>query len=165
MVISAFKRTTSPEILIRLVSLLVILLLSLSRPGGIANAQTTTDLALTKQANRHFVRVGQNVVYTVTLTNLGPTAATDVQFGDSLPDQLNLVSFRCLRGAPTSGSFCLVNRLEPGQTAVALIVATPIANIAWEERRVSNTAFIASSTSFDPNDSNNTDSVIIIAVQ
>jgi uncharacterized repeat protein (TIGR01451 family) len=161
---STFRKITSQEILVRLVSLLVIMLLSLSQPGGIANAQNTTDLALTKQAVSA-VRVGQNVVYTITLTNLGPTAATDVQFGDSLPDQLNLVSFRCLRGAPTGGSFCLVNRLEPGQTAVALIVATPIANIAWEERRVSNTAFIASSTSVDPNDSNNTDSVIIIAVQ
>jgi uncharacterized repeat protein (TIGR01451 family) len=148
---------------VRCMAALVLLLSSLG--GPVALAQGSADLALTKRADRQLVRVGQNVVYVITLTNSGPEAATDVHFGDSLPDQLNLVAFRCQGGSPSGGTFCLVNRLEPGETALAVVVATPIANIAWSERRVSNTAFIQSASSFDPNEGNNTASTIVIAIR
>ena len=156
-------RSKIMNIALRLVSIMIVMLLSLG--GQVANAQDVADLSLTKQVNRHFVGVGQNVVYIIILKNLGLATATNIQFGDSLPDQLNLVAFQCSRGVPSSGSFCQVKRLRPGEKAVAVLIATPITNITWSERQVSNTAYIGASSSFDPNDVNNTDSVVIIATR
>ena len=149
--------------LVRFIGAMVIVLSNLG--GSTAHAQGVADLALTKQADRHFVRVGQNVVYVITLTNLGPDVATDIEFGDSLPDQLNRVAFACSQGVPTRGTFCQVDRLEPGESVSALVVTTPIANIAWSERRVSNTAFIETASNFDPDGANNTASAIVIAIR
>src|SRR5262245_23986229 len=95
--------STPLNIILRTLSVVTFVLLGLG--GQVANAQSGADLSLTKRFDRHFVRVGQNVTYVITLKNLGPGLATDVQFGDSLPDQLNLVAFRCNRGVPAGGSY------------------------------------------------------------
>jgi hypothetical protein len=84
------------------------------------------------------------------LTNLGPDAATDVVFGDAMPDQLNLVSSTC----GDVSAFCTVTSLPPGASATLTVVATPITNLAQSERRVRNCAFIAEAGSTDPNPDN-----------
>jgi uncharacterized repeat protein (TIGR01451 family) len=122
-------------------------------------AQETADLQLTKVASSKTVRVGETVTYTVTLTNLGPGVAAGVVFGDSLPDQLNLVSATC---DVVSGSFCIVESLPSGASSTLTIVATPITNLARNERRISNTAFIADfGTTSDPNPGNDQASTIV----
>jgi uncharacterized repeat protein (TIGR01451 family) len=127
-----------------------------------AAAQETADLQLTKVASSNTVRVGETVTYTVTLTNLGPGVATGVVFGDSLPDQLNLVSATC---DVVSGSFCIVESLPSGASRTLTIVATPITNLARNERRISNTAFIADfGTTSDPNPGNDQSSTIVRVV-
>src|SRR5262245_57174255 len=63
-----------------------------------AAAQGVADLGLTKIADRKNVRIGENITFTITVTNQGPDAATGVVFGDPLPDPLNLVSFTCGQG-------------------------------------------------------------------
>ena len=73
--------------------LAAVLLTGLGAPT--AAAQETADLQITKVAAQKTVRAGETVTYTVTLTNLGPGPATGVVFGDSLPDQLNLVESTC----------------------------------------------------------------------
>jgi uncharacterized repeat protein (TIGR01451 family) len=116
-----------------------------------AAGQEIADLQLTKIASSKTVRVGETVTYTVTLTNLGPGVATGVVFGDSLPDQLNLVSSTC--GAVSA--FCTVESLPSGASATLTIVATPITNAARNERRIGNTAFVADfGTTSDPNPGN-----------
>jgi uncharacterized repeat protein (TIGR01451 family) len=102
--------------------------------------------------------VGETVTYTVTLTNLGPGVAKGVVFGDSLPDQLNLVSSTC----GVVSAFCTVESLPSGASATLTIVATPITNLARNERRISNTAFIADfGTTIDPNPGNDQASTIV----
>ncbi len=112
------------------------------------------DLALTKSADRKHVKIGQNITFTITVTNLGPDTATNISFGDALPDLLNLVSASCNKG-PTYGNFCEVASLAVGKSATLTLVATPITNPAKSERKFTNTAFIDASNAFDPNPANN----------
>jgi uncharacterized repeat protein (TIGR01451 family) len=116
----------------------------------VAIAQGAADLQLTKTASRKTVKIGETVTYTITLTNLGPDLATDIVFGDPLPDQLNLVGSTC--GAVSA--FCTVTSLPSGASATLTVVATPITNPAQSERRVTNCAFIAEAGSTDPNPDN-----------
>jgi uncharacterized repeat protein (TIGR01451 family) len=116
----------------------------------VATAQGAADLQLTKTADRKTVKIGETVTYTITLTNLGPGLATDIVFGDPLPDQLNLVGSTC--GAVSA--FCTVTSLPSGASATLTVAATPITNPAQSERRVTNCAFIAETGSTDPNPDN-----------
>ncbi|HEY9529474.1 MAG TPA: DUF11 domain-containing protein, partial [Anaerolineales bacterium] len=77
--------------------------------------EPTADLALTKSADRKNMKIGQTITFTITATNLGPDAATDVYFGDSLPDPLNFVAASCNRG-PTFGGACAVASLAVGES-------------------------------------------------
>jgi uncharacterized repeat protein (TIGR01451 family) len=128
--------------------------------AGTAAGQETADLQITKIAAHQTVRVGETVTYTVTVTNLGPGTATGVIFGDSIPDQLNLVDSTC--GAISA--FCTVDSLPSDASSTITIVATPIPNLARDERRISNTAFILQSDTSDPNPSNNQDSAVVRVV-
>jgi uncharacterized repeat protein (TIGR01451 family) len=123
----------------------------------VANAQGTADLQVTKTADQKTVKIGEEITYTITLTNLGPDVATDIVFGDSIPDQLNLVSSSC----GTVSAFCTVESLENGASVTLTVIATPISNPAHSERRVTNTAFIAQSGSTDPNPDNDIASVTV----
>jgi uncharacterized repeat protein (TIGR01451 family) len=125
-----------------------------------AAGQETADLEITKVAAHKTARVGGDVTYTVTVTNLGPGVATGVVFGDSIPDQLNLVDSTC--GAVSA--FCTVESLPSGASSTITIVATPILNLARGERRISNTAFVLQSETSDPNTSNNQDSAVVRVV-
>lgn len=140
------------------IALLTLLMLMGSSIQSISAQELTADLALTKTADRKNVKIGQNITFTITVTNLGPDAATGIYFGDSLPDPLNFVSASCDKGT-TSGGTCAVDSLAVGESAIITIVATPISNPAQNERRFTNTAFIANSDVFDPNTDNNTASL------
>lgn len=125
----------------------------------LASAQVpSTDLALTKIADRKNVKIGQTITFTITVINLGPDTATGIFFGDALPDPLNFVSASSNKG-PTSDGACLVASLEVGESATITLVATPITNPAQSERKFTNTAFIGTSDTFDPDPSNNTASL------
>src|SRR5215208_7126201 len=129
---------------------IVMAVLTVGLSANVAFAQGTADLSITKTADRHTVKIGETVTYTITLTNLGPEAATDVVFGDSIPDQLNLVSSTC----GDVSAFCTVASLESGDSVTLTVVATSIANLAHSERRVMNGAFVAELSSLDPNAAN-----------
>jgi uncharacterized repeat protein (TIGR01451 family) len=140
--------------------LAVMLLIGLGVERAAAQ-ETAADLQITKAASSKTVRVGETVTYTVTLTNLGPGVATGVVFGDPLPDQLNLVESTC----GVVSAFCTVEGLPSGASETLTIVATPITNLARNERRISNTAFIANfGTTSDPNPSNDQASTIVRVV-
>jgi hypothetical protein len=52
-----------------------------------------------------------------------------------------------------------VDSLAVGESATITVLTTPITNPARSERKFTNTAYIAESTSFDPNQDNNTASL------
>ena len=140
------------------IPILTVFMLLLGTVSPVFAQEPTADLSLTKSADRKNVKIGQSITFTITVTNLGPSTATDVYFGDSLPDPLNFVSASCNRG-PTFGGACAVESLAVGESATITLIATPITNPARSERRFTNTAFIASSGTFDPNPNNNTASL------
>ena len=135
-------------------ALLTVVLLG-ARPAAAQEA----DLALVKSADHKNVKIGENITFTITVTNLGPNTATGIVFGDPLPDPLNLVSFSCGQGSPSGQSFCAVASLPAGLSVTATLVATPIANPAKSERSFSNTAFVSESATPDPNPANNSSSL------
>jgi uncharacterized repeat protein (TIGR01451 family) len=136
-------------------SLLSVLMLTAGIAPSVLAQGPEADLSLTKTADRKNVRIGENITFTITVTNLGPDTATDVFFGDAVPDPLNFVSASCDKG-PTSGGACEVASLAVGESATITLVATPITNPAKSERKFTNTAFIGSSGTLDPNPDNNT---------
>ena len=137
--------------------IMMLVFLSGSLPPALAQS-LVADLSLTKKADRKNVKIGQTITFTITVTNLGPDIATNVFFGDSLPDPLNFVSASCNMGS-TFGGACEVASLAPGESATITLIATPISNPARSERRFTNTAFIGASDAFDPNADNNTASL------
>ena len=135
----------------------LLMLFSGSVPAASAQSPMA-DLALTKTSDRKNVKIGQTITFTITVKNLGPDTATNVYFGDALPDPLNFVSASCNKG-PTFGGACEVASLAAGESATITLVATPISNPARSERRFTNTAFIGASDAFDSNTDNNTASL------
>ena len=125
----------------------------------LAQPATAQDLSITKLADRTRAKIGETITYYITVTNLGPGTATGVVFGDSLPDQLNLVSFTVTQGTVINQTFCSVPSMQPGASVTATLLATPIDNPAQSERRFTNPSSIVESATTDPNSSNNTASV------
>src|SRR5512142_2837759 len=78
--------------------------------------QSTSDLSIQMAADRDKVRFGENITYTVTMTNLGPDDAVfaDVRF--ELPDQLVLVSMTCDLGISPDTPACEYTSLPSGAT-------------------------------------------------
>lgn len=116
-------------------------------------AQEEANLYLSVTADRTRVKIGEEVTYTLTLTNLGQAQAGNVTFGVSLPDQLNWVSFSCMTpgGDPMH---CNLDNLASGATVRATLVAAPISYYGRQERSV--TAFFSTQADTpDPDSTNN----------
>ena len=141
----------------RLACVVVMAALAVGLSADVAAAQGPADLQIRKVADQKTVKIGETVTYMITLTNLGPDVATDIMFGDPIPDQLNLISSTC----GDVSAFCTVASLPSGASVTLTVVATPIANLAHSERRVTNSAFIEESSSTDPNAANDIASVTV----
>lgn len=127
-----------------------------STPGNSAAAEddqasaivtpNATDLSVTKTVNNAAPILGDNVTYTVTVTNNGPSAASGVQVTDQLPAGLTFVS-STPSGSTTfdsvSGIWDIGN-LASGASVTLTIVAT--ANTTGS---LSNTAQVSAMTEFD----------------
>lgn len=89
------------------------------------------DLSVTKSASPTPVRVGDPLTYTITVTNKGPDAATNVVVTDTLPGTVNLVS--TTPSAPTCDATvtsvtivaCDLGALIKGASATVTILVTP----------------------------------------
>jgi uncharacterized repeat protein (TIGR01451 family) len=108
-----------------------------------------TDLGLTKTASIPVVNVGEAVTYTLTLTNNGPEAATDVAVTEPLPQEFTLQSVTPSQGTyDSSTGIWSVGNLAVGSSATLQLVAT--ANAIGS---IPNTAVISA---LDQEDSNST---------
>jgi uncharacterized repeat protein (TIGR01451 family) len=130
-------------------------------PDSTNNSASTTatpqraDLALSKTVSNVRPNVGDIITYTITLTGLGPDAATNVQVSDQLPAGMSFVS-----ASPSQGSY-------DSTTGIWVVgtVITAIPQVLQIQARVvspagqTNTATIDQADQFDPNPGNNTTSV------
>ena len=122
--------------------------------SGVAPA--AIDLSLTKVASGAGV-VGTSFLYTLTATNNGPNAATNVVATDNLPASLNVVSITPSQGTCSrQGAVitCALGTIDILQSATVQIVVVPTA-----PGTVTNTATVAA-TQADVVIANNTASVV-----
>jgi uncharacterized repeat protein (TIGR01451 family)/CSLREA domain-containing protein len=121
--------------------------------GGFA---ASADLVLVKTASTDEVRVGDVLVYTLTVTNSGPAAATSVVLTEPLSDRVTLLETRPSQGTCRAGPAkrtamvtCSLGELPPEATATVTIVVSPT-----RPGEVINTAF-ATGGGDDPDLRNN----------
>ena len=125
-----------------------------SSANNSASAQTTVlaasaDLGITKSGTASVV-AGNNVTYTVTVTNAGPSDAAAVSVADTTPAGLTFVSNA---GDCTTAFPCSLGALAAGATRTITAVYTVGSNYSGASP-FTNTATVSSSTA-DPSAANN----------
>ncbi len=126
-------------------------------PGNNTAADTVTpqeaDLALAKEVDNPTPNVGQNVTYTIFLTNIGPDTATSVTVTDSLPAGLQFVSATTTQGSYDDATgIWTVGTVTVGATPLTLTI---VALVTTADAAV-NVATIDHSDQYDPDSTNNT---------
>ena len=111
----------------------------------------SADLAITKTDAPDPVSVGSNLTYTITVTNNGPNAATNVSVVDTLPASVSFVSSTASQGScsGTATVTCNLGGIANGASATVSIVVTP-----GTAGTLNNTATV-SATETDSNAANN----------
>ena len=112
------------------------------------------DLSVDKDDEQDPVEVGENIVYTLVVANLGPNSATDVVVTDSLPDTTDFDDVSTTAGVCDDRRnvvTCEVAQLAAGDT-VRITIETTTEQVGF----VNNLALVTSSVS-DPDLENNSD--------
>ena len=137
--------------------------------GGIPGAYAVTsnevpvligvsaDISVVKIASPSSVKPGEVLTYTITVANAGPSPAENVILTDSIPASLSGVEYSTDGGttwAPWPGTYALGTMASGGSQAVLIRGTVP----ADAEAPLVNTATVSSTTP-DPNPSNNTSTV------
>jgi uncharacterized repeat protein (TIGR01451 family) len=115
------------------------------------------DLSVTKTDSPDPVTTGNDLIYTVTVTNNGPDPATSVIVTDNLPAETTFVSCSSTGGGVCGGSgnnrTVTFELLPSGASETITFVANVNCSVA-DGTVISNTATVSSSTP-DPNPNNN----------
>jgi uncharacterized repeat protein (TIGR01451 family) len=126
-----------------------------NNPPGVTETPQQADLALTKAVSNARPNVGDTITFTVTLTNSGPDAATNVSVTDLLPGGLSFVAATPSQGTynSTTGVWT-VNTVDPSTTATLQLQARVVSSVAQ-----TNVATVNHADQFDPDPTNNTGTV------
>ena len=122
---------------------------------------TSADLEVSKIVNNPAPNVGQAISYTITVTNNGPDAASEITVLDNLPVDITYVSYSGDGTYNNGTGIWSVNDLAAGMSNTLIINAT--ADASANESRT-NTASIYNASQFDPRSPNNTDSAFLSMV-
>jgi uncharacterized repeat protein (TIGR01451 family) len=111
----------------------------------------SADVSLAMSDSPDPVTVGSNLTYTMTVRNSGPSAASDVQVSDSVPNGATYVSSSWSQGScsGTATVTCSLGSLASGANATVTLVVQPSST-----GTLSNSATVSSSTA-DPSSGNN----------
>lgn len=122
---------------------------------GAPLSEPPTDLSITQSASSSVVAVGSNITYTLTVTNLGPGAASAITVTDNLPSSLTFVSCSSTGSGICGGSgnnrTVTFDSLPNGNSEVITLEATVGASAAGS---IGNTSIVVAGTP-DSNSSNN----------
>jgi uncharacterized repeat protein (TIGR01451 family) len=123
-------------------------------------AQTGADVSVSITADRHSVKPGRNITFTIVATNVGDAAAQNVVVSGWQPDWFNFVAsgcnsptvpvtltgpLTCNVGYPPNGAVYL----PPGESATLTLVLTAITGNPKADRHVFELGFV--SWGSDPN--------------
>jgi uncharacterized repeat protein (TIGR01451 family) len=109
------------------------------------------DLSVDKSVSNATPNVGDQITFTVTVTNSGPDAATNVQVQDLLPSGLSFFAATPSQGMYDTGSgLWTVGTVASGTPQTLTLVATVVSSGS-----LTNTATIGNADQFDPETSNN----------
>ena len=125
--------------------------------------QRRADLRLIKDAAPNPVVPGSQLVYTVTVTNGGPSSASGVVVVDQLPAGVTFVSSTggCASSAPPAGELtCNVGTLASGASA-SFTITVLVGAAVGDGIALLNSA-TASSPTTDPDPSNNADTATVV---
>ncbi|MDT5026064.1 MAG: hypothetical protein QOE61_2490 [Micromonosporaceae bacterium] len=129
--------------------------------AGASHVFPTADLRITKTDNPDPVIAGEELFYTVTVTNDGPDTAFGTVVTDDLPDPVNYLSDSgtCAHDPATNTLTCDLGDIPSGQsrsfTIKTRVGGGTVAGESDGTLRVDNTATV-SSASVDPDPSDNT---------
>jgi uncharacterized repeat protein (TIGR01451 family) len=116
------------------------------------------DLAITKTVSNASPDLNGNVTYTLTVTNNGPDAAASVTVNDLLPSGLTYVSDNGSGAYVSSTGVWTIGSMINGATTSLEIIAK-----VTTTSPVTNTATVASATTYDPDTANNSSSAAVDA--
>jgi uncharacterized repeat protein (TIGR01451 family) len=124
----------------------------------------TADLEVTKSDSPDPVIAGEQLYYTVSVTNHGPNDVSDVSLTDHLPSQVQFVTDD--RGICSGGTTltCNFGKVLNGKTSTVVIKTKVKANAVPSAGAIgiTNTAEVSSVTVIDPNTDNNSASASTI---
>ncbi|HEV2913806.1 MAG TPA: lamin tail domain-containing protein, partial [Pyrinomonadaceae bacterium] len=140
-----------------------------SAPGNNSDTETTTvqaptDLSITKTVNDASPDVGDQVVFTLTLSNNGTDAATGVEVTDQLPSGFTFLSASPAAAYNSTTGVWTVGTVNGGTNSVLTITAE-VTQAAASTSGATNTATITASDQPDPVTSNNQSSVTVKALR
>lgn len=119
--------------------------------ANVTETPQQADLSLIKIVSNPTPNVGDTITFTVTLTNLGPDAATNVQVVDLLPIGLTFVS-----AIPSQGSYDSTTGVwDVGTVTVASPQTLSIQTTVTAVGALTNTASVSGADQFDPSTLNN----------
>ncbi len=121
------------------------------------NVSTSADLSVTKTADDETPTVGDTVSYTITVSNAGPSDATNAMVTDTLGSGLTYVSSNASQGSYNSSTgLWTVGDLGAGSSATLTLNATVNASGSY-----GNTAAVVGSDQPDPSPVNNQIRIIL----
>ncbi len=127
----------------------------------VTEVSASADLSITKSDSPDPVLAGDELTYTLNVTNGGPSTAEDVSITDELPDDVTFVEGVDGNGATVCALLqpgevvCELGDLDPGESVTVYITVVVDASVP-DGTVLVNRATVTSSTP-DPNPANNTD--------
>lgn len=133
--------------------------------NNLANTTTTVDtsadLSVVKSDAPDPVIAGESLVYTVTISNAGPSTAVGVELTDNLPTEVDFVAATISDGVGTCALLPLgdvqctgLSDLDPG-ASVTVFIETVVDPAVPDGTTITNSATVSAATG-DPDASNNT---------